>query len=273
MQPNEIENLELDLVIEAILRRYGHDFRHYARASLCRRLALFLSKSGYKKLSEVIPRLLYDKAFFEAMIRSISVTVTEMFRDPFVYQIIRKTVVDFLKTYPFIRIWQAGCATGEEVYSIAILLQEEGLYGRCQIYATDFNDDALETARKGIYPVSRIKEYTANYQKAGGRDSFSKYYHSQYDSVIMDQGLKKNIVFANHNLSSDSVFGEMHLIMCRNVLIYFDQTLQDRALGLFYDSLVYHGLLCLGAKESIKFSRYSDKFIEFAENAKIFQKW
>jgi chemotaxis protein methyltransferase CheR len=272
MQPGEIETLELELLIDAIYRRYGYDFRHYARASLARRLSLFLSKTGCKTPSEIIPQILHDKVFFQSMIRHISVTVTEMFRDPLVYQAIRKTLVDYLKTYPFIRIWHAGCSTGEEVYSMAILLSEERLYNRCQIYATDFNDEALETAKKGTYPASRLKEYTANYQKSGGKESFSQYYHSQYESAIMDRALKENIVFANHNLSSDSVFSEMQLIMCRNVLIYFDQALQDRALGLFYDSLVHNGLLCLGAKETIKFSKYSNNFIDFSTTHKIFQK-
>lgn len=272
MESDELETLEIELLIDAIFRRYGYDFRHYARASLSRRLSLFLSKSGYKSPSEIIPRILHERAFFESMIRSVSVTVTEMFRDPFVYKTIRKKVVDYLKTYPFIRIWHAGCSTGEEVYSMAILLHEEGLYDRCQIYATDFNDDALETARKGIYPVSQIKQYTVNYQKANGKGSFSNYYYSQYESAIMDGKLRDNILFANHNLSSDSVFAEMQLIMCRNVLIYFDQELQDRALGLFYDSLIYNGLLCLGTKESIKCSQFSNRFIDFSMGEKIYQK-
>jgi chemotaxis protein methyltransferase CheR len=177
-----------------------------------------------------------------------------------------------LRTFPFIRVWHAGCATGEEVYSLAILLLEEGLYDRTRIYATDFSTTALESARKGIYPVDRIRTYTSNYQKAGGKASFSRYYHSKYESVIMDQALRKNIVFADHNLASDAAFGEMQFIMCRNVLIYFDQELQNRALDLFHESLVYKGLLCLGTKESIRYSSAANRFETVMEQERIFQR-
>ena len=272
MKETEVENLEVELLSEAIFRRYGYDFRHYSRASLKRRISNFLSKTSFTKPTEIIPQLLYDRTLFESLLYNLSITVTEMFRDPVVYKTIRENVVAFLKTYPFIKVWHAGCATGEEVYSMAILLKEEGLYDRTQIYATDFNDKALEKAKKGIYPVDRVKENTANYQKCGGRESFSKYYHSKYDSVIMNQGLRKNIVFAKHNLATDSVFGETHFIMCRNVLIYFDQTLQNRALNLFYDSLAYNGFLCLGTKESIQFSDFYEKFRPVDEKCRIYQK-
>ena len=180
----------------------------------------------------------------------------------------------FLKTYPFINIWQAGCATGEEVYSLAILLKEEGLYGRSRIYATDFNDGALETARSRIYPLERLKEYSANYQKAGGQHSLADYYHARYDSVIMDKSLQENITFANHNLATDGVFAEMHLILCRNVLIYFNRELQNRVLSLFRDSLCYNGFLSLGSKETVQFSQVEGHFAEFAAKEKIYQcKW
>lgn len=272
MRRTEIENLEVELLVEAVFKRYGNDFRHYSRASLKRRIHHFLGKTDFARVSEMIPRLLYDRTFFDSLLYGLSVTVTEMFRDPGAYQAIREKVVGFLKTYPFVKVWHAGCATGEEVYSLAILLKEEGLYDRTRIYATDFNDEALDKAKKGIYPVDRIKEYTDNYQKSGGKESFSSYYHSKYGSVIMNQDLKKNIVFANHNLASDSVFGDTHLVMCRNVLIYFDRELQDRALKLFHDSLVYNGFLCLGTKESIRFSVVQGDFNEVDRKMRIYQK-
>lgn len=272
MKDVEIENLEMELLIEAIFKRYGYDFRHYSDASLKRRVKHFLSKTDFKKASEAIPKLIYDRIFFESLLYTISITVTEMFRDAFVYKAIREKVIPFLKTHPFFKIWNAGCATGQEVYSIAIMLKEEGIYDRTQIYATDFNDDALEKAKKGIYPVDCIKEYTRNYQRAGGKEAFSDYYHSKYDSVIMNKGLKKNIVFANHNLATDAVFGEMHLIMCRNVLIYFDGSLQNRALKLFLDSLAHGGFLCLGSKESIRFSEIQGSFKAIDKKGKIYQK-
>ena len=178
-----------------------------------------------------------------------------MFRDPWFYLALREKVIPFLKTFPFINVWQAGCATGEEVYSLAIILKEEGLYERSHIYATDFNDAALEKAKTRIYPLERIKEYSINYQKAGGKQSLADYYRAQYQSVIMDTALQQNITFANHNLATDGVFGEMHLILCRNVLIYFDRDLQSRVLSLFQNSLPYNGFLCLGSKETIHFSK------------------
>ena len=272
MKKVEIENLEVELLIDAIFKRYGYDFRHYSRASFKRRINNFLSKTSFNKPTEIIPQLLYDRTLLESLIYNLSVPVTEMFRDPFVYKAIRGKVVDILKTYSFVKIWHAGCATGEEVYSMAILLKEEDLYDRAQIYATDFNNEALEKSKKGIYPVESIKGYTANYQKSGGKESFSKYYHSKYDSVIVNQDLKKNIVFANHNLSTDSVFGEIHFIMCRNVLIYFDQTLQNRVLKLFYDSLINKGILCLGTKETTQFSDFQEHFITINKKARIYQK-
>jgi len=268
----ETENLEVELLVETVYRRYGYDFRNYSRASLKRRMRNFLDNSGYGKLSELIPRVLYDRSFFDSLLYGISVPVTEMFRDPGVYKAIREKVVGTLKTYPFVKVWHAGCATGEEAYSLAILLEEEGLYDRTRLYATDFNDEALDTAKKGIYSVDRIKGYTDNYQKSGGKESFSRYYHSRYGSAILNHDLKKNIVFANHNLASDAVFGETHFVMCRNVLIYFDRELQNRVLKLFYDSLVYKGFLCLGTKESIRFSDFQDRFSVVDKNGRIYRK-
>jgi len=267
-----IEKIELELFLEALYQRYGYDFRHYAQASARRRVSQMMAKNGHAKISEMIPRLLYDEAFAQTAIYDFSVTVTEMFRDPEFYGSLRQKVVPYLKTYPFIKIWHAGCATGEEVYSLAILLQEEGLYERATIFATDFNETVLEKAQEGIYPLKDIRQYTTNYQKAGGIRPFSDYYHAKYESVIMNQSLKRNITFASHNLVTDGVFGEMHLIFCRNVLIYFDKTLQNRVLDLFSDSLNHRGFLCLGTKETLQFSEVAKNFKAVDERARIYQK-
>lgn len=271
MEQAQIEQIEIDLLLEAIYQRYGYDFRQYSRASVKRRVQHHLARTEFQTISDLIRPILREPDLFQLLLFDMSVTVTEMFRDPWFYVILREQVVPFLKTFPFINIWHAGCATGEEVYSLAILLQEEGLYQRAHIYATDFNDVALEKAKNRIYPLERIKEYTENYQKAGGKASLADYYRAQYQSVIIDAALQKNITFANHNLATDSVFGEMHLILCRNVLIYFDRPLQDRVLTLFYNSLLYNGFLCLGSKETIHFSNIKDYFIEFAAREKIYQ--
>lgn len=272
MELNRIEAIETDLLLEAIFKRYGHDFRSYARASINRRVKRFQTDSGCMTIAELIPKLLHEQAFFEKMVRYFSITVTEMFRDPQVYKCIRNQVLPVLKTYPYIRAWNAGCATGEEAYSLAIVLQEEGMYDRTTLFATDFNDAALETAKEAIYRPEKIREFTSNYQKAGGRNSFSGYYHARYGAVTIDPSLKKNITFANHNLVTDSVFSEMHLILCRNVMIYFSKPLQDRVLKLFSDSLVPNGFLCLGSKESLAFSEVADHFIPVNEKLRIYQK-
>lgn len=272
MEKDEIENLEIELLIKAVYMRYGYDFRQYAKASIKRGIKRFLSKMNYGKVTELLAQLLYDETLFESFIYSLSITVTEMFRDPSVYKVIREKVIPFLKTYPYIKIWHAGSSTGEEVYSMAILLKEEGVYDRAQIYATDFNDIALKKASEGIYSIERIKEHTANYQKSGGKRAFSEYYHSEYHSVIMNRSLKENITFANHNLVTDSVFGEMHFIICRNVLIYFNRPLQNRVLNLFNDSLVFNGFLCLGSKERLRFSEVYKNFQKIVHNERIYRK-
>ena len=268
----DLEDIELEVLKEAIFRRYGYDFRHYAKASFRRRTEYFLGKTHFERISELVPRIIHDKSFFESFFYTLCITVSEMFRDPFVFKAIRNKVVPMLKTFPFVKVWVAGCATGEEAYTMAILLQEEGFYDRAQIYATDFNEEALDRAKKGIFSIERIKEFTHNYLEAGGKESFSDYYLAKYDSAIMNKELKKNIVFANYNLASDSVFGEMHLILCRNVLIYFDKTLQNRVLGLLNDSMIHNGFLCLGSKESIRFSGVVENFIAFSKKEKIYQK-
>ncbi|MCJ7523641.1 MAG: protein-glutamate O-methyltransferase CheR [Candidatus Aminicenantes bacterium] len=272
MNNPKIEPIEIDLLLEAVFRRYGHDFRSYARASIERRIRQFMAGTGCASVSEMIPKVLNDKEFFSRLARYFSIAVTEMFRDPFVYRALREKVVPLLRTWPHFKIWHSGCATGEEVYSLAILLKEEGVYERTTVYATDFNDEALERARAGIYEVSKIKEASRNYQQAGGKASFSEYYHARYDAAAMDGSLKERITFANHNLAADEAFGEMHLVFCRNVLIYFNRELQNRALGLFTESLVHGGFLCLGSKEDIQFSSVSNRYKVVDGKAKIYKK-
>jgi chemotaxis protein methyltransferase CheR len=272
MTPDELEKIELELFLEALYRRYGYDFRHYARASVRRRARHILSKSGHEHLGDLIPLLLRDEQFAVKAIYDFSITVTEMFRDPDFYRVVRQVIAPYLKTYPFIKIWVAGCATGEEVYSLAILLQEEGVYNRVKLYATDFNDLALQKAADGIYPLKDVQQYTSNYQKAGGRHSFADYYHAEYDSAIMKQALKSNITFVNHNLVTESAFGEMLVIFCRNVLIYFDRSLQNWVLNMFAESLSRGGFLCLGSKETLEFSSVYDQFKVVDVDQRIYQK-
>jgi len=272
MDIKKIEQIEVDALLDAVSRCYGYDFRNYAGASFKRRLKYCLEKNNYKHISEMIPRLLYDKLFFKEFLLNISVTVTEMFRDPDFYNRFKEKVLPVLKTYPFIKIWHAGCATGEEVYSMAILLHEAGFLDRAQIYATDFNQKALQIAREGIYPLDRLKEYIANYNKFDGASSFSTYYHAKYNAAKMRSFLKENIIFANHNLVTDKVFGEMNVVICRNVLIYFDRVLQDRVLSLFRDSLCHRGFLCLGNKESILQTVIEQEFEGVSRKEKIFRK-
>jgi chemotaxis protein methyltransferase CheR len=272
MRKDEIEDIEVAVFLDAVHRRYGHDFRSYSRTSIKRRIRSFLATTDYKTVSELISPLLHDEAFFMTLVYSLSVTVTEMFRDPDFFKELRERVIPYLKTYPYAKIWHAGCATGEEVYSLAIVLKEEGFYDRATIFATDFNDIALNKAREGIYPLERMKDYTANYQQSGGTGSFAQYYHTGYDAAILDPSLRKNIAFANHNLVTDTVFSEVHLVVCRNVLIYFDRDLQNRVLKLFHDSLVRGGILALGSKESLQFSEVANEFKMLSEKWKIYQK-
>ena len=272
MQEAEIQNIEVDLLLEALCQRYGYAFRSYARASVERRIRQFLAVSDCGSIAELIPRALHDEAFFSDLSQSFSVSTTEMFRDPFVFRAIRQNVLPILRTWPHFKVWHAGCATGEEVYSLAILLFEEGLSDRATIYATDFNDASLAKAKEGIFALDRMQAFTKGYQNAGGKRSFADYYHARYDSAVMQGFLKKCIAFANHNLAVDSGFGEMHLVMCRNVLIYFNQDLQNRVLQMFADSLVHGGFLCLGTKESVAFSTVDSKFEEVDSEAKIYKK-
>jgi chemotaxis protein methyltransferase CheR len=272
MDQTEIERVEISLLLEGIHRRWGYDFKHYSHASLKRRLDRALSDAGRKRFTELLDLLLHDQTAFDHFLRHMSVTVTEMFRDPPFYRVVRESVVPALKTYPFVKIWHAGCATGEEVYSMAILLHEEGFLDRVRIYATDFNKDSLDTAEKGIYPAAKMESYGANYLASGGRSELSQYYSSGYNLAKMKDFLKDRITFSYHNLVTDGVFGEMNLISCRNVLIYFDKTLQDRVLSLLADSLRYGGFLCLGSKEALNFSTVKKLFEPVEGRQRVFRK-
>ena len=272
MGKEELEYTEVTLLLEAIYRHYGYDFRNYSKASVTRRVRGVLAKTSYRTVSELISPVLHDETFFETVLHALSITVSEMFRDPPFFKVLREEIIPYLKTHPFVRIWHAGCATGEEVYSLAIVLREAGFADRATIFATDFNDTALSRAKEGIYPLATIKDYTANYQLAGGTGSFAQYYHADYDAAVLDPSLRENIIFANHNLVTDGVFSEVHLVMCRNVLIYFDKTLQGKVIKLFRDSLVHGGILALGSKEALRFSKAAGDFKVLNDKWKIYQK-
>jgi chemotaxis protein methyltransferase CheR len=263
---------EIHSLLQAIYLKYGYDFRQYSEAHVHRRIINYFNTSKYKSIEQMQEEVLSKPEVAAQLLRNLSITVTEMFRDPSFYKTIREKVIPILKTYSFIKIWHAGCSTGEEAYSMAIVLKEEGLYERCTIYATDFNQHALNQAREGIFSDEMIKTYTGNYQRSGGQESFSNYYTSKYERVIMDQSLKKNIVWANHNLVTDHVFAEMHMILCRNVLIYFNKDLQNRVQSIFFNSLINGGVLCLGMKESLRFSEFNDKYLVLDKDHKIFKK-
>ncbi len=268
----ENEELEIGALLEAIYQKYGYDFRGYSRASVKRRVRRRLARSGLGSISEMLHEVLYDGAFFESLLLELSINVTEMFRDPPFFRALREKVVPVLAGQRFIRVWHAGCATGEEVYSMAIVLREMGLYDRAQIYATDMNEVALNRAREGIYPLAQIQEYTANYQKAGGTESFGDYYTARYDSAIMEQSLREHLVFSDHNLVTDGVFGEMDLVICRNVLIYFGRALQNQVVELFRDSLREGGFLLIGSKESLRFMECGADFDVFLKKERVYRR-
>ncbi len=272
MRNRDSSDLEISTLLEAIYQKYGYDFRQYSQAHIRRRVTNRMAMSGLEDISQMLTKVLNDEIFASALLQDLSITVTEMFRDPSFYVSFRENVLPILKTYPFIKIWHAGCATGEEAYSMAIVMQEEGLYDRTIIYATDFNQRVLNQAKEGIFSNKMMKIYTTNYQLSGGKNSFSSYYTSDHENVIMNQSLKKNIVWANHNLVTDSVFAEAHLILCRNVLIYFNHDLQNKVQNLFYDSLINGGILCLGSKESLRFTDLHDEYKELDKKQRIFKK-
>lgn len=266
------EQLEIQLLLEAIYIKYGYDFREYSLAHTKRRLEYRRAIEGMKNYSEMQHKVIHEESFFEQLLLDLSINVTEMFRDPWFYQKIRELVFPHLRTYPFIKVWHAGCSAGQEVYSMGIILEEESMKERAQVYATDFNESILDQAKKGIYPMDLVRQYTANYQASNGSASFSDYYTADYDHVIMKNSLKEKVLFTPHNLATDGVFGEMHIIFCRNVLIYFNRELQNRVFNLFYDSLIPGGFLCLGSKESLRFSDIADKFELVSEREKIYRK-
>ncbi len=263
---------ELKEMLESIRYVYGYDFTDYAEASVKRRVLHFMNSKKIEALTDLGKMIFADEKLFEELVQTMSVTVTEMFRDPIFYKSLRENVMKRLATYPFIKIWIAGCATGEEIYSIAILLKEEGLLNRSVIYATDINQKSLQIAKEGVYAVENMKSHIANYQKSGGIESFSEYYKSKYNSVMFDKSLKQNIVFSPHNLAVDKSFNEFQLIICRNVLIYFNQQLQNKVINLFHESLCPFGFLGLGSKESLLFSDKRKEFEEIDKREKIFIK-
>jgi chemotaxis protein methyltransferase CheR len=263
---------ELGLLIDAIYRKYHYDFRGYAPVSLCRRLKTAMNRFECRTLSQLRDRVVDDPATFPALLDFLTVQVSEMFRDPEYFLALRDRVVPLLRTYPSLKVWVAGCSAGEEAYSLAILLHEEGLLSKTLIYATDINSRMLQKATAGIYEVERIAGFTANHHRSGARTSLSDYYSAAYGRAVFSKLLKDHIVFADHSLATDTVFAEVQLVSCRNVLIYFDRALQDRALGLFREALCRHGFLGLGAKESTRFSSQAGAFLDFVPADKIFQR-
>ncbi len=255
-----LEDLEIELLLTALVKRYGYDFRNYARPSLKRRIRRAVEEYRVDSISGLQEHLLHDSGALRHFVSVVSVHVTAMFRDPAFYRALRREVVPLLRTYPFVRAWVAGCSTGEEVYSLAMLLVEEGLYDRIRIYATDISDDLLERAAQGRFSLDRMKAYTHNYQRAGGTRDFSSYYRVEDGYAVFDPQLRTNVVFSQHNLAADSVFNEFQLVLCRNVMIYFDQVLRSRVHELLCHSLRTFGVLGLGLRESIRFTSTAECF-------------
>ncbi len=266
------DEIDLRLLMEAIYLKYSYDFRDYTGASQKRRVAYALTQLDLPSVAALQDQVLREPAVFTRLLQYLTIPVSEMFRDPSYFLALRQQVVPVLHTYPSIKVWVAGCSTGEEVYSIAILLREEGLLERSQIYATDINPASLDKARQGIFALDTLQKYTVNYQRAGGTRAFSDYYTAAYDAVRFDPSLCANVIFADHSLATDSVFAETQLVSCRNVLIYFNRQLQDRALGLFHESLSHRGFLGLGSKESIDFSGYATRFDTLVRAERLFRK-
>ena len=269
--PSDID-IELRMLVEAVYLKYNYDFRDYTGASQKRRVLAAMHAMDCATVSSLQARVMHDPAAFAQLLQFLTIPVTEMFRDPDYYLAIRRQVVPFLETYPSLKIWVAGCSTGEEVYSLAILLKEEGLLERTLIYATDINPESLDAARRGVMQLDRMRLYTENYQKAGGKQAFSDYYTAAYGGALFERSLIENVTFADHSLATDSVFAETHFISCRNVMIYFNRRLQNRVLGLFHESLCHRGFLGLGSKESIDFSSYAQRFEPLARRERLFRK-
>ncbi len=268
----DLELIEIQLLTEGIYRHYGFDFRDYSLPSMRRRIWKRIYAEGLSTVSGLIEKILHDSSCMERLLLDLSINTTAMFRDPTFYLAFRQKVVPMLRTYPFVRLWHAGCSTGEEVYSMAMLLQEEGLYERCRIYATDINEAVLQKAKTGIFPISSMQENTANYMAAGGKGTFSQYYTARYDHAIFRPSLRENVVFAQHNLVTDSSFNHFNVIFCRNVLIYFNNVLQDRVQRLFLDSMEMFGILGLGKKESVRFTSVADNYEEIDAEEKIYRR-
>jgi chemotaxis protein methyltransferase CheR len=268
----DLETLELQLLLEGVYRQYGFDFREYAPASLKRRVWRRVQAEGAGTIAGLLDRVLHDSDVMERLLLDLSINVTSMFRDPTFFAALRTRIAPVLHTYPFTRIWVAGCSTGEEVYSLAILLHEEGLYERTRIYATDINEAVLDRARAGVFPLDKMQEYTDNYLRAGGTRAFSEYYLARYGGALFDKSLTENVVWAPHNLVQDRSFNTFNVILCRNVMIYFDRTLQNRVHQLFYDSLDHLGILALGHKESIRFTGFEHLYEELDPLEKLYRK-
>ncbi len=269
---DDLERIEIQLLLEGIYQHYGFDFRGYAPGSLKRRLWRRAYAEKVDSMSALQTKVLHDPEVMERLLLDLSINVTSMFRDPTFFLAFRRKVVPLMRTYPFVRIWNAGCSTGEETYSLAILLKEEGLYDKSRIYATDINDKVLERARAGGFPLERMRDYTENYIRAGGTEEFSTYYTAEGETAYFDTSLREQVVFAQHNLVSDGPFNEFNVIVCRNVMIYFGKSLQDRVHDLFHDSLDHFGVLALGHKESIRFTRHEQEYEEIDGPEKLYRK-
>ncbi|HWV60964.1 MAG TPA: CheR family methyltransferase [Sphingopyxis sp.] len=268
----ETDDIEIQLLLEALYQRYHYDFRNYARASIKRRLRQAREQMNFANFTAMQESLLHDPAMLQRLLGYLTVQVSEMFRDASYFRAIREKVVPHLRTYPSLKVWIAGCSAGEELYSLVILFREEGLEERTLFYATDVNQDALDKASKGIYALDRMKAFTENHRASGGKSSLSDYYSTAYGNAVFDKSLRDRVVFSDHSLVTDAVFAEMHLVSCRNVLIYFNRELQDRAIGLFRDSLIRNGFLGLGSKENMRFSAHADAFTDFVREEKIYQR-
>lgn len=268
----EITDLEIRLLLEAIYQRFHYDFRQYAIASVRRRLQQALTSMHCESVSGLQERLLHDEHMFPRLLAFLTIQVTDLFRDPEFFLAVRQQVIPLLATYPSLKLWIAGCSTGEEAYSYAILLAEENLLERTLIYATDINEDSLRKAQSGVYSLERLRQFILNYRAAGGTGSLSDYYHADHDNAVVAPELRRHITFADHSLATDSTFSEVQLVSCRNVLIYFDRELQDRALGLFAETLCPRGFLCLGTKESVRFSAQSARFEDAGLGSRIYRR-
>lgn len=265
------EDIEIRLFLEALFQKYHYDFRSYSMGSIKRRMKQAREYFKCETYSQLQDMMLHDSQMLTQLLGFLTVQVSEMFRDPSYFKAIREHVVPILKTYPSLKVWVAGCSAGEELYSYVILFREEGLEDRTLFYATDINPEALRKAEAGVYTLDRLKLFTENHQASGGKGSLSDYYTAAYGAATFDKSLRKKVVFSDHSLVSDEVFGEMHLISCRNVLIYFDRVLQDRAIGLFKDSLTRRGFLGLGSKENIRFTKHSEAFDDLVREQRIYQ--